>query len=137
LADRVLEQRLKPTFESFVSAAFEEAARVHGAQLARTGRLSFLSARVGAWWDRTGEVDVVAVSEVDRALLLGECKWSTRPIGTNVLEHLKQVAQPVIGLYPDSTVTYALMARAGFTPAMQTLAEREGGVITVDEMLAG
>jgi len=57
---------------------------------------------------------------------------------TNVLEHLKQVAQPVIGLYPDSTVTYALMARAGFTPAMQTLAEREGGVlITVDEMLAG
>ena len=118
LADAVLAQRLRPTFDQFVSYAFEEAARAHVARLARQGQLTFLPERVGSWWDRTGEVDVVAISDVDGALLLGECKWSVNPVGTDVLDDLQHKARLVDpeGCWPS--VSYALFAKAGFTPVL-------------------
>lgn len=48
------------------------AAREHIEHLARSNQLGFLPERVGSWWERAAEVDVVAVSEADGALLLGE-----------------------------------------------------------------
>lgn len=125
LADAVLAQRLRPTFDQFVSYAFEEAARAHVARLARQGQLTFLPERVGSWWDRTGEVDVVAISDVDGALLLGECKWSVNPVGTDVLDDLQRKARLVDpeGRWPS--VSYALFAKAGFTPALVARATAE------------
>jgi len=125
LADAVLTQRLQPTFDQFVSYAFEEAARAHVARLARQGQLTFLPERVGSWWDRTGEVDVVAISDVDGTLLLGECKWSVNPVGTDVLDDLQRKACLVDleGRWP--AVSYALFAKAGFTPALVERAAEE------------
>ncbi len=42
MADGILTQRVRPTFEQFVSYVFEEAARTNVARLARSGQLSFL-----------------------------------------------------------------------------------------------
>ena len=125
LADAVLAQRLRPTFDQFVSYAFEEAARAHVARLARHGQLTFLPERVGSWWDRTGEVDVVAISDADGALLLGECKWSVNPVGTDVLDDLQRKTRLVDpeGRWPS--VSYALFAKAGFTPALVERAAAE------------
>ena len=126
LADAVLAQRVEPTFDQFVSYAFEEAARAHVAQLARANQLGFLPERVGSWWDRTGEVDVVAVSDADGALLLGECKWSINPVGTDILDDLRQKAALVDpeGRWPK--VSYALYAKVGFTPALKARAAADG-----------
>lgn len=125
LADAVLAQRLRPTFDQFVGYAFEEAARAYVARLARAGQLTFLPERVGSWWDRAGEVDVVGVSDVDGALLLGECKWSVNPVGTDLLDDLQRKARLVDpkGRWP--AVSYALFAKAGFTPALVARAVTE------------
>ena len=118
LADAVLAQRVQPTFDQFVSYAFEEAARAYVARLARAGSLPFLAERIGSWWDRSGAIDVVAVSNADGALLLGECKWSVNPIGVDVLENLQRKARLIDpeGRWP--AVIFALFAKAGFTPAL-------------------
>jgi uncharacterized protein len=126
LADAILAQRIRPTFDQFVSYAFEEAARAYVAHLARAGQLAFLPERIGAWWDRSGEVDVVAVSDADGALLLGECKWSVNPVGVDVLDDLQRKAQLVDtdGRWP--AISYMLFAKAGFTPALVARAADEG-----------
>jgi hypothetical protein len=134
LADAVLAQRIRPTFDQFVSYAFEEMARAYVARLARAyvarlaraGQLGFLPERIGAWWDRSGEVDVVAVSDADGALLLRECKWSVNPVGVDVLDDLQRKAQLVDpdGRWP--AVSYMLFAKAGFTPALVARAADEG-----------
>jgi uncharacterized protein len=41
--------------------------------------------RVGRWWSNAEETDVVAMSDTDQAVLVGECKWSARPVGLNIL----------------------------------------------------
>ncbi len=126
LADAILAQRIRPTFDQFVSYALEEAARAYLARLARAGQLAFLPERIGAWWDRSGEVDVVAVSDADGALLLGECKWSVNPVGVDVLDDLRHKAQFVDpdGRWP--AISYMLFAKAGFTPALIVRAADEG-----------
>jgi hypothetical protein len=138
LADAVLAQRVRPTFDQFVSYAFEDAARAHIAQLARANQLGFLPERVGSWWDRAAEVDVVAVSDADGALLLGECKWSVNPVGTDVLDDLQRKT-PLVdpeGRWP--VVSYALFAKAGFTPALMARAAAEGvRLATPDALVVG
>lgn len=125
LADAVLAQRVSPTFDQFVGHAFEEAARAHVAHLARVGEIPFLPERIGSWWDRSGEIDVAAVSDTDQALLLGECKWSANPVGTDILDDLQHKTRLVDpdGRWPN--VTHALFAKAGFTPALTARAAVE------------
>ena len=89
MADGILEHRVRPGFEGFLSYAFKEAARSYIARLARKGNMSFLPERIGNWWDQNSEIDVLAVSESESALLVGECKWSENPIGANILQASK------------------------------------------------
>jgi uncharacterized protein len=136
LADNVLKERIRPNFESFVAPIFEEAARNYVLSLARQGRLPFVPDRIGRWWDKAGEIDVVALNKTDDAWLLGECKWSIRQIGTNVLDNLKRAAQILLTGRKATQVTYALFARSGFTTALQDVAQREEVLLVkVDEMI--
>ena len=137
IADAVLEHRVRPTFDQFVSYAFEEAARAHIAHLARSGELPFLPERIGAWWNRAAEIDVVALSDADKAILVGECKWSSRPVGLNILEELKQKSQELTATGHWTRVSYALFAKSGFTPDLQALAVEQGvRLISANEMVA-
>ena len=51
MADGILTQRVRPTFEQFVSYVFEEAARTYVARLARSGQLSSCQSGLEVGWD--------------------------------------------------------------------------------------
>jgi len=136
LAEAVLRERVKPTFQAFVGQAFEEAAQSHVARLARSNELPFLPERVGSWWDREAEIDVVALSESERAALLGECKWASAPVGTNVLDDLKHKAAVFNKDGYWSRVSYILFGRKGFTPTLKARAKAEGvRLVEVEELV--
>jgi AAA+ ATPase superfamily predicted ATPase len=126
LIEQILDQRIRPDLDNFAAAAFEEAARAYIAKLAQTGRLAFLPERIGAWWDRSAEIDVLAISQSEKAALLGECKWSINPIGVNILEDLKHKSGLLLHNIEIQKIHYALFSRSGFTPALQEQARREG-----------
>ena len=137
LADAILDQRIRPDLDHFAATAFEEAARTYVAKLAQNGRLSFLPERIGGWWSRDAEIDVLAISQSEKVALVGECKWSINPLGTNVLEDLKHKAQALME-YDDriQSVQYALFARSGFTKELREQATNEGiGLYTVEEIV--
>ena len=88
------------------------------------GWLDFTPSVVGRWWNRQDEIDVVALGE-DSALL-GECKWTRRPVGVNILQDLQRKAQPLVEQHGWRSISYALFSRSGFTPALERRAEEEG-----------
>ena len=136
LADAILKQRILPDLDHFVSGAFEESAIAFTARLAQTGRLAFLPDRIGGWWDRNAEIDVLAINRAEQAALFGECKWSVNPVGTAVLDDLKQKSQSLIKEYDLQNVRFALFARTGFTPALEEIAKAEGiGLYTVASLV--
>jgi hypothetical protein len=136
LEDAILEQKIRPGFDAFVAGAFEEASWAYVGQMARSGELDFLPERIGAWWNKDAEIDVVATNQVESTLLLGECKWWIHPIGINVLNELKQKAELVSQTDRHIKVTYSLFSKSGFTPDLQDLAKRENTLlISVNDML--
>ena len=126
LADAVLAERVRPTFAAFAGRAFEQAARDYVARLARANALPFVPDRIGSWWDRQAEIDVMAVGEDEQAILLGECKWSPRPLGTNILKELQAKAGKLPAIDLNSRVSYALFSKSGFTPELRKLARQQG-----------
>lgn len=125
LADAILNQRILPTFDQYVGFSFEVAAREYLARLARRGELSFLPERIGSWWDRNGEIDLIAVSDSDRSLLAGECKWSDKPVGMNVLEDLKRKTRILLPTREWVRIEYILFSKSGFTTGLQSQAKQE------------
>ena len=82
------------------------------------GKLPFLPHRVGSYWSRRGpQVDVLAINEDEHAILLGECKWTSEPIGRAVVTDLMAKRINVLPDPPEAwRVTYAFFSRSGFTP---------------------
>jgi len=50
---------------------------------------------VGKWWHRGDEIDIAAVNEDRRELLLAECKWQEDVDGRELAEHLEAKAELV------------------------------------------
>ncbi len=138
LSDNVLAQRIKPDLDHFAAVAFEEAAREFIAAKARAGTLPFLPERIGSWWSRGGELDVLAISPAERKVLVGECKWSINPVGMNIFEDLKERAAKMAQESSIEHIHYAIFARKGFTSALKERAAKDDtGLFTVDDFIRG
>lgn len=136
LADSILAQRVLPDLDHFAATAFEEAAREFVAAGARTGKWSFLPERIGGWWSRGAELDVLAINQTGKTALVGECKWSVNLVGTNVLEDLKRRAGGMAKESGIEHLQYALFSRKGFTDALkEQAAQEEIGLFTGEDLV--
>lgn len=138
LENAILDQRIRPDLDHFVARTFEEAAQGYIASLARSGQLPFLPEAVGKWWDREAEIDVIAISRSEKTVLVGECKWSQKPVGLNILNDLKQKTQVALKTIEISRVLYVLFSRAGFSRELEQIATNEGiSLYTVESLVKG
>jgi hypothetical protein len=69
---------------------------------------------IGSYWDRKGEneIDIAAVNDMDKILLLGECKLNPKKIDTWKLEKRSEV---IVNHFKNYKVYYR-----GFYPGMLT-----------------
>lgn len=80
--------------------------------------------RVGKWWDKNEEIDLVAINYATNQIMFGECKWSEKPVGTNIYEALKKKSA-LVDWGKNRKEYYILFSKSGFTPDMQELAKKE------------
>lgn len=67
-------------------------------------------------------------------ILLGECRWRSRPLGVETLTELQQKAARVPG---ERHPIFALFSRAGFTDALRTAADAQGVLLVgLEQILA-
>lgn len=136
LADVILQQRIKPDLDHFVTTAFEEAAITFTGRLAQMGELDFLPERIGGWWNREAEIDVLAVNLSEKIALIGECKWTIHPVGTGMLDELYQKAKVLKKDHDIEKVQFAIFTRNGFTSDLEARSKSEGiRLFTVDSLV--
>lgn len=124
-------QTVEQQLHSFVGVtAFEELCRQWVYQRGLRGYLPFKPEQVGSYWDRQTQVDVVALAWQEKTALLGEARWTSRPLGVQALDELRAKTAAVLPA-ADWHVHYALFARSGFTEALRQQASNEG-VLLVD-----
>jgi len=81
--------------------------------------------RVGRWWEKEREIDIVALNKETKEILFGEVKWSEKPVGTNIFTELKEKAEYVDWLKGTRKEYYILFSKSGFTDDMLKLAKQE------------
>jgi len=128
----VYDRFIKPQLDNFMGAAFEDICRQYLRFYWRE-RFDTPIKSVGGYWDGFCEIDIVAEC-VDGSHVIGECKWSRRPIGAEVGEELISKS----GLLPSSLqigMRYVIFSAGGFRDDLIEFAEEKGiTLISLGEM---
>ncbi len=88
--------------------------------------------KIGRWWDRNEEIDLVAFNENEDKILFGEVKWSNKPVGTNIYDDLKRKAKLVEWGTEKRKEYFCLFSKSSFTDEMKKTAKKES-VFLFDE----
>jgi AAA+ ATPase superfamily predicted ATPase len=115
-------QRFHQVLPHLLSRAYERIARE---MIRQSKAVSFPLQRIGRWWDHQDEIDVVGINEEGNGILFGEVKWSSKPIGTNILRELKAKAARVQWGRKGRQEVFALFSRTGFTSDLLKEARQE------------
>ncbi len=121
--------------DAFASQTYEDICRAE----VRRGLLDEITGRrwlrCGRWWDRQAEVDLVATDADGSAALFGECKFSRRKLGVNVLRDLLAAADRVPLHATERHL--ALFSRAGFTDGLRAEARKRDDLHLVEGLEPG
>ncbi|MFA4701974.1 ATP-binding protein [Pyrococcus kukulkanii] len=101
----------KAEFNDYLGFAFEEIARQVLIDLSREGKLPFRITKIGRWWHRGEEIDIVALNERERKVLFVEVKWRdlSGKEAERILKDLKRKSELL--KLEDWEKHYGIMAR--------------------------
>ncbi|GAB4423636.1 MAG: hypothetical protein OHK0032_18570 [Thermodesulfovibrionales bacterium] len=119
--DNVL-QAIKQDIQHHLALTYEKIAL---STLQENANLFFPFDKLGRWWDRNEEIDIIGFNKELNAILFVEVKWSEKQVGTNILNELKTKAEKVQWGNSKTSKHFALFSRKGFTNDMVKLAKRE------------
>ncbi|EQD33516.1 DEXX-box ATPase, partial [mine drainage metagenome] len=115
-----LNEKFLSDFEVYAGEQFERLMK----NLVADGIMGRTFDNVARWWGRNKskrsgedieEIDIVAHSEGRNELLFAECKWTAKPVSVTIVNRLKLKSKQLLEQYPESTVTYAVFSKSGFT----------------------
>ncbi len=84
----ILEQVVKPQFPGYVGKHFESMVMDLFELYNEHSLLPFVFSRIGSWWHKGEEIDIVAVRDDEQKILFCECKWQENVKGEQVLAEL-------------------------------------------------
>ncbi len=113
--EKLVAELIKNDINSYVGRVFEEIVKeLFVASLNKKMKdveISFEN--IGSWWDRNGnEIDIIAYNSVEKKIMLGEIKWTNKPLDIGVIENLitKTALIDFSGNY-----RYVFVSKSGFT----------------------
>lgn len=115
-------QKLKQTFNTLVADNYERIA-IEILREQPTRVFPFL--KIGRWWEKNEEIDIVATNDEENKILFCEVKWSNKQVGTNIFDDLKRKAKNVKWGKEGRKEYYILFSKSGFTNDMLKLAKQE------------
>jgi AAA+ ATPase superfamily predicted ATPase len=131
-----VEAQLRATFDSvFTAQVFEQCCASLLWRLADRNEIPFVPQRIGHWWNKDQEIDIVALNQETKEILFGECKWAQQPIGIDVLKALYAKAQQVRWYPGERQEWFILFSRSGFQPALVERARHPNGTGKYDVIL--
>ncbi|MHB1440770.1 MAG: ATP-binding protein [Cuniculiplasma sp.] len=116
-------------FETYAGEQFENLMK----NLVVNGIMGRTFDHASRWWGRNKskksgedieEIDIVAISWRRNELLFAECKWTSKPVPVIIVKRLICKSKQVLKQYPESTVTYAVFSRSGFTGDIKEIDDR-------------
>jgi len=124
--EMVFETAIRPEIDHFSAIVFEQACRQYFWRVGLKGQLPFTPRQIGGWWQANQEVDLVLLGE--GRMMLVECKWSSRPVGTDILQDLEAKSAEVAREAGIQRFSFGLCSRSGFSEQVIELSQKREDV---------
>jgi len=117
----VYQYAVAPELERYTSYAFEDVCKSYLRQQNQEDRLPFHFSKIGRWWNKNEELDILAVDYKKEQYLLGECKYKRSEFSFSDLTRMKEK----FGGYTRKQIYYYLFSRGGFAEKVVEAAKTE------------
>ncbi|HNY36169.1 MAG TPA: ATP-binding protein [Candidatus Pacearchaeota archaeon] len=81
--------------------------------------------RIGRWWKKEEEIDIVGVNKKTKEIIFGECKWSNNLVDKSIFYDLKRKSVEVKWNNERRKEYFIIFSKSGFTKEMIALAKKE------------
>ncbi len=115
MGEQAYDIKVLPFLEDYFGHIFEDVCMQYLKKNVAEGKIKTLYTEYGSWWGnnpkekKEEEIDVVLASKND--ILVGECKWQTQKVGSDVVELLKKRAELIRN---GRNITYYVFSKSGF-----------------------
>ncbi|MCD8023250.1 MAG: ATP-binding protein [Lachnospiraceae bacterium] len=143
--DLYYEKAVKPFLHAFMGSVFEEMCRYYTFEQGILGAYGDFITNVGTWWgteqisdsdggntQKPADIDVVAISELDRTAVIGECKFRNEKIDKGVYDTLIRRASLIHGKY--RVIRYLFFSLSGYSDWVMTRNDSNVSLLTLDDM---
>ncbi len=117
-------KKIKENFSAYVAKTYEDISIEYTLK-------NYELLKCGRWWNKNSEIDIVGVAE--DYIVVGECKYSNKKVGIDILESLKKKALEIELKLPIKK--YLLFSKSGFTEDLVILCENDAGVELIGSLL--
>ena len=121
-ASGIWNHAIEPVLNEYVSYIFESVCMQYLRKQNREEALPFHFTRIGRWWDKTNELDIMAATETGKDYLIGECKFKNSCFSISDLKHMQEKFHPT---EPDCSVYHFLFSKGGFSGGLLALANTD------------
>ena len=118
--------KIKSELIYFVADVFESLSR----QFMFKYKFPFAIEKCGRWWDKNNKIDVVGIG--GNNIIFGECKWSKKHIGLNILNELKAKSKNVIWGEKNRNEYFILFSKSGFSKDIIEYEKRNDNLFLID-----
>lgn len=139
------QKAVKPYLHSFMGAVFEEMCRYYTLKQGITGEYGCFVTSVGTWWGvenfidknsnikmQSADIDVVALSEIDKKAVIGECKFKSEKIDKGIYETLIRRGKLITAKYKVSK--YIFFSLSGYTDWFESMSDEDVLLLTLDSL---
>lgn len=139
------QKAVKPVLHSFMGAVFEDMCRYYTLKQGITGEYGCFLTSVGSWWGtenitdendniraQSADIDVVAISEIDKKAVIGECKFKNEKIDKGIYETLIRRGKLIAAKYKVSK--YIFFSLSGYTDWFKDLKDEDVLLLTLDSL---
>lgn len=136
---------VKPVLHSYMGSVFEDMCRYYTLQHGILGEFDCFVTTVGTWWgtetiiNENGEkraqstdIDVVALSEIEKKAVVGECKFKNEKIDKGIYETLVRRSHSISSKY--QVVKYILFSLSGYTEWFDTLSDHNVVLLSLNDL---
>lgn len=130
---------------SFMETVFEEMCRYYTLKHGIEGEYGCFLTSVGSWWgveniaDKDGnirsqsaDIDVVAISDIDKQAVIGECKFKNEKINKGIYETLIRRGKLITSKYKVSK--YIFFSLSGYTDWFENLKNEDVLLLILDSL---
>lgn len=139
------QKAVKPVLHSFMGAVFEDMCRYYTLKQGITGEYGCFLTSVGSWWGtenitdendniraQSADIDVVAISEIDKKAVIGECKFKNEKIDKGIYETLIRRGKLIAAKYKVSK--YIFFSLSGYTDWFKDLKDDDVLLLTLESL---